>query len=281
MTTCGSRSPTTARAPTSASTSSTSATARSARDYDGKDVRGKLVLCDATPSECHRQAVEEHGAAGLVSYNSNQVSAWWRDDQDLIRWGHLDARGRHNTFAIMISVREARALQQRLARGEHITLHAVVSARNDEAMPVQTLVATIPGTDASAGEIVFSCHLDHEKPGANDNASGCAANLEIARTLTALIAAKRMPPPRRTIRFIWPSEMTGTIAYLSKYPEIAVAHPGGRSPRHGRRRSVHHEVGAAHDAVAVVDRHRHRRRRGGIRAIRDRRRHAAPRATGT
>ena len=102
-------------------------------DYAGKDVRGKLVLCDATPSACHRQAVEELGAAGLVSYNSNQVSGWWRDDQDLIRWGHLDARGRRNTFAIMISLREARALQQRLARGEHITLHAVVRARNDDA----------------------------------------------------------------------------------------------------------------------------------------------------
>jgi hypothetical protein len=191
------------------------------RDYDGRDVRGKLVLCDATPSACHRQAVEEHGAAGLVSYNSNQVSAWWRDDQDLIRWGHLDARGRHNTFALMISVREARALQQRLARGERITLHATVKARNDDSMPYETLVATIPGTDASAGDIVFSCHLDHEKPGANDNASGCAANLEIARTLTALIAAKRIPAPRRTIRFIWPSEMTGTIAYLSKYPAVA------------------------------------------------------------
>src|SRR5256885_16347132 len=70
-------------------------------DYAGKDVRGKLVLCDATPSACHRLAVEELGAAGLISYNSNQVSAWWRDDQDLIRWGHLDARGRRNTFAIM------------------------------------------------------------------------------------------------------------------------------------------------------------------------------------
>src|SRR4051794_10648935 len=190
-------------------------------DYAGKDVRGKLVLCDATPSACHRQAVEELGAAGLVSYNSNQVSAWWRDDQDLIRWGHLDARGRRNAFAIMISVGEARTLQQRLARGEHITLHAVVRARNDDASEYETLVATIPGSDPAAGDIVFSCHLDHEKPGANDNASGCAANLEIARALTTLIAAKRIPPPVRTIRFIWPSEMTGTIAYLSKYPEIA------------------------------------------------------------
>jgi aminopeptidase YwaD len=191
------------------------------RDYDGKDVRGKLVLCDATPSACHRQAVEEHGAAGLISYNSNQVSAWWRDDQDLIRWGHLDARGRRNTFALMISVREARSLQQRLARGERITLHAVVKARNDDAMPYETLIATIPGSDAAAGDVVFSCHLDHEKPGANDNASGCAANLEIARALRVLIAAKRIAPPVRTIRFVWPSEMTGTIAYLTKYPAIA------------------------------------------------------------
>jgi aminopeptidase YwaD len=192
------------------------------RDYDGKDVRGKLVLCDATPSACHRIAVEELGAAGLVSYNSNQVSAWWRDNTDLIRWGHLNARGRRNTFAIMISVREARALQQRLGRGERIRLHAVVKARNDDAMPYETLVGDIPGTAPFAGAIVFSCHLDHEKPGANDNASGCAAILEIARVLKTLIDAKRIPPPARTIRFIWPSEMTGTIAYLTKARDPAL-----------------------------------------------------------
>jgi hypothetical protein len=194
---------------------------RQRADYAGKDVRGKLVLCDATPSACHRLAVEELGAAGLVSYNSNQVSAWWRDDADLIRWGHLDAQGRRNAFAIMISLREARSLQQRLQKGERITLHAVVRAKNDDALPYETVIATIPGTDPARGEIVFSCHLDHEKPGANDNASGCSANLEIARTLKALIDRRLIPPPARTIRFIWPSEMTGTIAYLTKYPEIA------------------------------------------------------------
>lgn len=190
-------------------------------DYEGKNVRGKLVLCDAFPGTCHKLAVEERGAAGLVSYNSNQVSGWWRDDQDLIRWGHLDARGRHNTFAFMISLREARSLQQRLRRGETIALHAKVDARNDDALPYETVVATIPGGDPEVGDIVFSCHLDHQKPGANDNASGCAANLEVARTLSALIAAKRIPPPARTLRFIWPSEMTGTIAYLAKHPDIA------------------------------------------------------------
>ncbi len=190
-------------------------------DYDGKDVRGKLVLCDANPGACHREAVEQRGAVGLVSYNSNQPSAWWRDDQDLVRWGHLDPRGRRNTFAVMISVREARSLQDRLARGERITLHAVVKAHNDDASPYETVIATLRGSDPGAGEVVFSCHLDHEKPGANDNASGCAANLEIARTLARLVSTRRLPPPVRTIRFIWPSEMTGTIAYLTAHPDIA------------------------------------------------------------
>src|SRR3954453_8698859 len=112
------------------------------RAYRGKDGLGKVVLCDATPSECRRMAVEELGGAGLVSYNSNQVSAWWRDDQDLVRWGHLDAPGPRNTFAIMISLREARALQKRLTGGEHITLHAVVRARNDDSIAYERLVAT-------------------------------------------------------------------------------------------------------------------------------------------
>ncbi len=36
-----------------------------------------------------------------------------------------------------------------------------------------------------------------------------------------MIDAKKLEAPARTIRFVWPSEMTGTIAYLTRYPEIA------------------------------------------------------------
>jgi hypothetical protein len=44
------------------------------------------------PGAAHRLAVEERGALGLISYNSNQRSGWWRDDVDLVRWGHLEPR---------------------------------------------------------------------------------------------------------------------------------------------------------------------------------------------
>jgi hypothetical protein len=192
-----------------------------AADYAGKEVRGRLVLADGNPGTVHAQAVAERGALGIVSYNANQQTGWWRDNADLVRWGHLDAQGRANTFAIMISIREARDLQRRLSAGEAITLHARVDAASDDQSPYETLMATIPGSDQAAGEIVFSCHLDHQKPGANDNASGCSAILEIARALNGLIASKTIARPARTIRFVWPSEMTGTIAYLTKYPEIA------------------------------------------------------------
>ncbi len=51
------------------------------------------------------------------------------------------------------------------------------------------VTATIPGADAKlkGEEIAFSCHLDHQRPGANDNASGCVTILEVARTLQKLI----------------------------------------------------------------------------------------------
>ncbi len=149
-------------------------------DYAGKDVRGKLVLCDATPSACHRQAVEELGAAGLVSYNSNQVSAWWRDDQDLIRWGHLDSRGRRNAFAIMISVREARALQQRLARGERITLHAVVRARNDDSSALR---------DAGG---------DHSRRRMPRPETSCSAATSITKSLAPTTTPAAAPPTSRS-----------------------------------------------------------------------------------
>jgi len=189
-------------------------------DYRDKDVRGKIVLAGGPLPAVHRLAVEARGAAGILSYYPNQRTGWSGDDPDLVRWGHLDPANTKNTFAFMTSPRRARALEKRLAAGEAIRLRADVKAR---LVPDYFEVATgvIPGTDLAGEEIVLTCHLDHQSPGANDNASGAAAILEAARTLSLLIRNGALPPPRRTIRFLWPPEISGSFAYLVKRQDIA------------------------------------------------------------
>lgn len=191
-------------------------------DYVGKNVKGKIVLVSAQPGAVQDLAVGKFGAAGIVSYAQNQKTAWSGENKDAVRWGHLETFSPNKTFAFMVSLRTAESLKQRLASGEHIKLHAKVKA-GQHAGNYEVVTATIPGADEKykEEEIVFSCHLDHQMPGANDNASGCATILEIARTLQKLIEDGKLTRPVRTIRFVFPPEIEGTLALLNGKPELA------------------------------------------------------------
>src|ERR1043166_8143763 len=191
-------------------------------DYAGKEVKGKIVLVSAQPGAVQDLAVGKYGAAGIVSYAQNQRTAWWGEDENPIRWGHLNTFSSNKTFAFMVSLKTARGFKERLAKGEKITLHASVKA-GQHSGNYEVVTAEIPGADAKLKdqEIAFSCHLDHQRPGANDNASGCATILEAARTLQRLIDEKKLERPARTIRFIFPPEIEGTIALLNGKTELA------------------------------------------------------------
>ncbi len=196
-------------------------TGTSDEDYKGKDVRKKIVLTSEQPESVALYAVEKFGAAGIISYAQNQRTAWWGENENLIRWGHLDTFAKTPTFAFMLSLKQARALQKRLQVGEKISLHATVKAGKHSGN-YQVVNAVIPGSDPNLKdkEIVFSCHLDHPRPGANDNASGCATILEVARVFSKLIADKKIKSPARTLRFVWPAEVEGTLALLNGRPEL-------------------------------------------------------------
>src|SRR5713101_2593957 len=187
-------------------------------DYSGKDVRGKIVLADGVLARVQELAIAQHGAAGIVSDMSNQTTAWSGLDTTVVRWGHLDAR-QPSGFAFMISRQTAEALRSRLRNGEPLILNAHVKATVGPGHWT-VVTGTIPGTDSAAGEVVYSCHLDHERPGANDNGSGCVTILESARMLARLIATGALPRPKRTLRFVWGPEIEGTMAYLSRHPEL-------------------------------------------------------------
>jgi aminopeptidase YwaD len=188
-------------------------------DYAGKDVAGKIVLAAAQPGAVQDLAVGTFHAAGIVSYAQNQKTAWSGEDENLIRWGHLETFSPNKTFAFMVALKTARGLRERLSKGERIKLHAVVKGGQHPGN-LEVVTASIPGADPKLKdeEIAFSCHLDHQRPGANDNASGCVTILEVARTLQKLIAEEKLPRPARTIRFIWPPEIEGTLTLLNGKP---------------------------------------------------------------
>jgi aminopeptidase YwaD len=191
-------------------------------DYAGKQVKGKIVLVSAQPGAVQDLGVGKYGAAGIVSYAQNQMTAWSGENPDAIRWGHLETFSANKTFGFMVSLQTARALRARLEKGEKIRLHAVVKASQHPGN-YELVTATIAGADPrlQEQEVVFSCHLDHQRPGANDNASGCSAILEVARTLQKLIGEKKLEPPARTIRFVFPPEIEGTMALLNGHGQYA------------------------------------------------------------
>ena len=182
-------------------------------DYANKDVRGKLVLTSSQPGAIVDLAVGDLGAAGIISYAPNQRSAWWKEDDRLVRWGHMSSFPKTESFGFMISLGEARRLQERLAAGEEILFHASVDARHEKGV-YEFVTAEIEGTESNDEIIHYTCHLDHPRPGANDNVSGCVAILEVARTLSTLIDDGILPRPKRTLQFLWPAEIEGSIMYL-------------------------------------------------------------------
>jgi len=195
---------------------------RSEKDYKNKNVKGKIVLTSSQPGAVVSLAIEKYGAVGILSYAQNQVTAWYKENDNLIRWGHLNSFSETKTFGFMLSLKQARAYQNRLKRGEIIMLHAkVIAGRHPGNYDI--LTATINGSDSilKNEEIAFTCHLDHPRPGANDNASGCMSILEVARTLKKLIDEGKIERPKRTIRFIWSPEIEGTTALLNFKPQLA------------------------------------------------------------
>jgi hypothetical protein len=191
-------------------------------DYEGKDIAGKIILTSAHPASVFPQAVYKRKALGVISYYTIPFQATRKpaDYVQQISWGTIPFKGdgvNEPTFAFMISYRMALNLKEMLHRGQKVIVRAKVKAH---VFPgeYEIVTAEIPGKEKASEEILFTAHLDHYKPGANDNASGSSAILEIARSLNKLIKENKIETPKRTVRFMWVPEVYGTMAYLAGHP---------------------------------------------------------------
>jgi Peptidase family M28 len=125
-------------------------------------------------------------------------------------------RGTWSIPVFSLSPRESAPLREKVAAGGKVRVSFALEARrgNDSA---DTVVATLPGKDRSK-YILFCAHGDSDSggPGADDNASGVATVLEIARAAAAAVKSGLMPQPAWDLRFVpWGGEMSSTREYLA------------------------------------------------------------------
>ncbi len=185
--------------------------------YKDKDVKDKFILVNGPPEPARRIGVEKFGAIGIVAYSSSHPEF----DPDQVGWNSIRITERDKkTFAFMISTRMGNVLRDRLERNEKIVLSASCKT---QMVPYreECVTALIRGDEKPDEELIFTAHLfeGFAKQGANDDASGCVALMETARVLQALKNSGKIKL-KRSIRFLFVPEISGTSGFLEKYPEI-------------------------------------------------------------
>ncbi len=196
-------------------------------DYHGKNVAGKFVLATGYGGSVHRLAVLKYGAAAVVCYLDDERAKEYPDMlQYTGMWPRTEELERV-TFGFNITNRQGERLRELLAAGRRVVLRGRASGIGLEPYHMDVVVAHIAGAERPGEELVFSAHLDHPKESANDNASGSAAILDIARGLKSLIDDGRLPRPQRSFRFLWVPEWYGTMAYIDAHEDMTGPRLGG------------------------------------------------------
>lgn len=187
-------------------------------EYDTLAVAGKIVVTYASPGQV-QSLITKNGAVGILSFNSPRPLA----DPIQMPYSGLGGRGGGETkgFAFQMPPREGYYLRDRLNRGEKIRVHATVKSTMEN-VDLQVPTCVLPGTDPAAGEVIFSAHIYEGliKQGANDDLSGGACLLEMARMLHTMYTDGRLPRPARSIRFIWVPEFSGTGPWVNAHKDI-------------------------------------------------------------
>ncbi|THD35258.1 MAG: M28 family peptidase [Sphingomonas sp.] len=205
---------------------------------DGGIVEGKTAIIDGTESGIPDAAVLVYtGAPDRLS----QVRRAARGKARLILTAESDAMRRYLAASggkpqlrttlegggawsgVALATLPADALA-RIKPGSSVSLDVPFAS---EKGVTTNAIAYLPGTDPKAGVILLSAHLDHlgvrpdgtVMPGANDDASGTVAVIELAR------AFAKMKPAKRSILFVaYGSEELGGLGstWFGQHPPIAL-----------------------------------------------------------
>lgn len=188
----------------------------SAAAYEGKAVKGAVVLASGSLGQVFQQAVRNRGAAGVIS---SEIAGYTRpaETPDVLQWGSIPKDDALKAFGFKATPRAAAQLRAALANGPasvHVEIESTWHMR-----PNRNLVLEIPGASLPGQRVVLAAHI--QEPGANDNATGCGTLLAAALAIQQGIRDGSLPRPARTLTFLWVDEIRGSEQWLKAHADDA------------------------------------------------------------
>lgn len=187
-----------------------------AAELDAANVRGKIVFAEAGMGRLFTEAVVRRGAVGVLSY---ALPAYLQPERNRrsIQFGSItrDTVARSWGIALSFDARERlkAALAAARAANRPLMLRVHTDVQWTPNAVEQAVVAEVRGSSAADERFVFSAHV--QEPGANDNASGVGAQVEMARVAASLVRERKVQPAR-TITFLWGLEIRSTARYIQQ-----------------------------------------------------------------
>ncbi len=185
--------------------------------YRDKDVRGKLVLATGAPGAVAEAAVV---AAAPSAWSASTARDPARLPEHDPLHGVLAALGSSaaaRALGFNVSKNQGSTLEQLLLAGQKVVLKADVEAEFFETK-VETLTVSLHGQrGAGEGTPDRRSPLPSRCRAPTTTAAAAGGMLEMARALRRLVDSGAMPRPRRTIRFLWVPEFSGTVPYIKAH----------------------------------------------------------------
>jgi hypothetical protein len=177
-----------------------------------QDLTGRIVMLNRSQifAEGNRKATPMLRAAYPLLKEAGVAAVLYpdRENNNLLNAHSADWRARLSPLPIIELGMEDSVLIQRLLQKGPVTVQLDAQNKTEGPIQVHNVIAEIPGSDSNGEWIIIGAHLDSwdAGTGAQDNGTGTASVLEVARVLSA------MGQPRRTIRFaLWGGEEEGIL----------------------------------------------------------------------
>ena len=180
-----------------------------------KDFKGKIVFCELSARKIYKEVFIEKGALGIITYN-NPDYLQPEKNRTSIQFRSLPYYEDSKAWGIALSFAAKETLKKALAKGKvEVLVNIETKIYPSKEL---TIIAEVKGSKIPQERLVFSAHI--QEPGANDNATGVGAQLEMA-TLTGKLITSKQITVARTLTYLWGDEITSTNRYITEDKERA------------------------------------------------------------